>query len=70
MEKKSFRDQRRVLWLIGGVILLGGILAWGIFAPGTSELPGSGGPDVQLPSMSNVPGQSAPKMDIETQEER
>lgn len=62
---QPFRDNRRVLWLAGGAALLIGILAWGLFGPGTEKLPGSGGPDVSVPGMTNVPGEGAPRLELE-----
>lgn len=63
---KPFRDNRRVLWLLGVAALIVGVLAWGVFGPGTEELPGSQAPGAQLPSMANVPGESAPHLEVQT----
>lgn len=67
---KPFKDKRGVLWLVGGAALLIGILAWGILGPSTEEVPGTGELEMRVPGMTNVPASSAPKLDVETENQK
>jgi hypothetical protein len=51
---KSFRSNRTILWLAGFAALLVAILV-GAAIPAFTPTPGAGGPDIEVPSMENLP---------------
>jgi hypothetical protein len=67
----GFKNKRAIFWLGGITILVVGFLVAAIVLPTTAPTPGTGGPDVRVPRMENVPPEQAPKMklDVEKQPE-
>jgi hypothetical protein len=59
------KSKRAALWLTGMFLLIGGFLGAAIFLPHRAEPYGAGGEQVQLPSMENVPGPNAPRLEID-----
>lgn len=64
---RQFRNNKSILWLISVGVLIIGFIAFALIVPGQSPVPGSEGPEVNVPSMQNVPPESAPNMQLETQ---
>lgn len=65
---KAFKSHRAAWWLGGVAALVIGFLVAAVVLPTTAPVPGTDGPDVQLPRMQNVPPEGAPKMKIDVQQ--
>lgn len=65
----GFKSKRAIWWLGGIAVLVVGFLVLAVVLPATSPTPGTGGPDIQVPRMENVPSEQAPKMKLDIQKE-
>ena len=65
----EFKSKRATLWVGSIAVLVLGFLVAAIVLPGTAPTPGTGGPDIQVPKMQNVPSAGAPKMRLEVEKE-
>ncbi len=63
---RPFANKKSILWLIGLSLLIVGFLAFATIVPHRTATPGSGGPEVNLPSMQHVPPSHAPHMQLDT----
>ncbi len=67
---KAFQSKKAIWWSVGIMALLVGVFVWAVVLPGAQEPYGSDAPDVQVPSMRNVPDQpGTPNLQLETSEE-
>jgi hypothetical protein len=64
---KAFENKRSLLWLGGITLLVVGFLVAALVLPATAPTPGSGGPDVRVPKMENVPPEHAPRMKLDVE---
>lgn len=64
---RKFHNNKSILWLISMGVLIVGFIAFAVLVPSRSPVPGSEGPEVNVPSMQNVPPPSAPNMQLDTQ---
>jgi hypothetical protein len=65
---KQFTDKRRVLWLAGIGVLVLGLLAAFVVLPMRAGGKGAEGPAVDVPKMQNVPPETAPKLNLDVNE--
>ena len=68
MNAYNFKSKRAALWLAGVFLLVGGFLAAAIVLPHKAEPYGAEPPEMQLPKMTNVPSEAAPKMELKLEE--
>lgn len=62
-----FRSTRAILWLCGVALLIIGLLVGAVVLPARAPVPGSGGPQIQVPAMQNLPPAEAPKMKLDVE---
>jgi hypothetical protein len=62
MQEFEFVDNRRVLWFVGILVVLLGLLTVFVILPRAGRNPGMGGPDINLPKMGALPPPGAPRM--------
>lgn len=65
----KLKGTRRIWWLVGTGLVIVGVGTALVVLPAVSPTPGTGGPDIQVPKMQNVPPEGAPKLRLETQPE-
>ena len=63
-------NNRSILWLGGFAVLVFGLLAALLILPAISGTAGTGGPDIELPKMQNVPPEQVPNMRLDLEKER
>jgi hypothetical protein len=61
----SLKSKKAVWWGVGVLVLLAGVFAAAAFLPHTGKPYGSDAPDIQVPSMKNIPNPDAHKLDLE-----
>lgn len=62
----EFHNKKSIFWLIGMGVLITGFLAFVLIVPTRSPTPGTGGPELRVPNMQNVPPAHAPNMQLDT----
>jgi hypothetical protein len=60
----KFHNKKSIFWLLGVGLVIGGFLAFALTVPGSTG-PSTEGPEVNVPSMQNIPPPSAPNMKLE-----
>lgn len=66
----KFKGNRRLLWLFGISVVILGVVTALVVLPAVSSTPGTGGPDIQVPKMQNVPPEGAPRMRLDVDDKR
>jgi hypothetical protein len=66
----KLKGNRRIWWLVGIAVTILGVVAALVVLPALSPTPGTGGADVHVPKMQNVPPEGAPSMHLDTTEKK
>jgi hypothetical protein len=66
----EFKGIRRTYWLIGVAIMVVGVMTALVLLPAFSPTRGTGGPDIRVPKMQNVPPAGAPRMRLDLEDKR
>lgn len=66
----KFKGSRRIWWLIGIAVTIAGVVTALVMLPSVSSTPGTGGPDIQVPKMQNVPPGGTPRMRLDIDDKR